>query len=283
LTIKEYKLAIGTAQFGLNYGINNNRGEIPQKEVCEILAFAKNAGINTLDTALSYGNSEKKIGNCPDGFNIISKFPDINNVEESLKETLKNLNRKDIYGYLFHSFKNFLENQEKIKKLYKLKEKLLIKKVGFSIYYPEELEFLLKNEIKFDIIQLPYNILDRRFEKFFELLKEKHIEIHVRSVFLQGIFFKKDIPIKLLPLKSKIKKLEEISKTYNIPLNEILLLFVLKNKDIDKVIIGIDSINHLKINLNVFNKLDEKLKVFEFVDFTYFEEKDEKLILPVNW
>jgi len=281
--MKINKIAIGTAQFGINYGINNKRGEIPQKEVCNILTFAKKQGIDTLDTALSYGNSEKKIGNCQSSFNIVSKFADINNVEESLKKTLKNLKKENIYGYLFHSFQNFLENQDKIDKLYKLKESFLINKVGFSIYYPHELKFLLENKIKFDIIQFPYNILDRRFEKFFKILKENNIEIHTRSVFLQGIFFKKDIPKKLLFLKSKIKDLIKISKTYYIPLNEILLLFVLKNRYIDKVIIGIDSIEHLQKNLNVFNNLDEKLRVFEIIDFAHFEEKNENLILPINW
>jgi aryl-alcohol dehydrogenase-like predicted oxidoreductase len=113
------KIILGTAQFGLNYGISNSRGKIPKKEVFEILNWAKNNNIDILDTAPGYGKSETIIGDFISSqklnFKIISKLPPtgIKDIERFLKTSLKNLKVKSLYGYLFHNFESYQKNPKK--------------------------------------------------------------------------------------------------------------------------------------------------------------------------
>jgi len=279
------KLAIGTAQFGLNYGINNEKGELSQEGINSILDYATEKSIDTLDTAYLYGNSEEKIGKYKnrEKFKIISKFPYIKDINKYINESLNRLKIKQLHAYLSHSFSDIKENIAYIESLYELKEKGLTKKVGFSIYYPEELEFLLDNKVKFDIIQIPYNIMDRRFEKYFPLSIEKGFEIHVRSVFLQGLFFKdiENLPSFFSKVKDKIIELQNLGKQFEINLNEILLTFVLSNKFVSRVIIGVDSLAQLRRNVEFdFNKC---INVLHKIDVDYFLENDENILLPFKW
>lgn len=113
------KLVLGTAQFGLDYGINNKRGKLSKKEVFKILTYAKKNEIETLDTAYGYGDSEKIIGEfikknkiC---FKIISKLPKCNSktVEYIFLKSLAKLSQDKIYGYLIHDFESFLKNNSR--------------------------------------------------------------------------------------------------------------------------------------------------------------------------
>ena len=111
------KLALGTAQFGLDYGIANKKGKVAKEEVFKILEYAHSVGIDTLDTAYSYGESEDVIGkfisNSGKSFNVISKMPDLNSdtvspVNGYFSQTLARLRQKKIYGYLIHKFDNLV-------------------------------------------------------------------------------------------------------------------------------------------------------------------------------
>jgi Predicted oxidoreductases (related to aryl-alcohol dehydrogenases) len=183
------KLCLGTAQFGLDYGINNSRGKIPENEVFEILDYALDNGIEFIDSAYNYGDSEKVIGKFIKGsskgkkLKIISKLPPSNNVYEIVEETLNNLCVKKIYGYLVHNFKFFLENPKIWEKLLKLKNKGKTEKIGFSLYYPEEYYKLEKFEV--DVLQIPYNIFDQRFSNLLPEFKEKALK------FMRGLCFYK--------------------------------------------------------------------------------------------
>lgn len=187
------KIILGTAQFGLDYGVNNKKGRILKKEVFEILNYAWKNKVRILDTALTYGESEKIIGKfikkkrVP--FKIISKLPKANSKTAGgfFSESLARLGQDKIYGYLVHNFKSFLKNNLIWDTLEKLKAKGRIKKIGFSLYYPQELKYLLKHNFNFDIVQFPYNIFDQRFAPHLSLLKKRNIEIHVRSVFFARI------------------------------------------------------------------------------------------------
>ena len=277
------KLAIGTVQFGLDYGINNKTGKVSKEEVFQILYFALKNKIDTLDTAYSYGNSEEVLGSFSNinSFKTVSKFTSIKEVENQLKESLKRLNTSSIYGYISHSFNDIKENLDYWNKVLELKEKGLIQKVGFSLYNPEELEFLFEKEIKFDLLQVPYSILDRRFEKYFPTLKEKNIEVHTRSVFLQGLIFMdlNKLPKYFFPVKKILEKFNKVCKNNNIPKNHLALFFVLKNKYIDKVVIGVDSFQQLKENININLKKLSKLNT-NFDEFIY---NDENILLPYKW
>ena len=286
------KIALGTAQFGLKYGIANKRRKLAKKEVFSILEFAYNQGIDILDTAYSYGESEKIIGEfilqSKKRFNIISKLPNLGNNETSKVETycqmtLRRLNQEKIYGYLIHRFDNILMYEDLWDKLESLKQKELVSKIGVSLYRTEELKFLLNSNNNLDVIQVPYNIFDQRFEEYFPILRKRAIEIHTRSVFLQGLFFLETDRINkyFQSAKNMINKLKQISASYEIPMHSLCLCFVMLNPLIDKVVIGVDSMENLEQNLSFMEYLDKTKNIYKLLKSLKFH--NEKVILPYNW
>ena len=286
------KIALGTVQFGLDYGINNLAGQIPRNEVFEILEFAHKNGICMLDTAAAYGNSETIIGNFISktkiaDFKIISKYSSMEVEEDEINEailvdSIKKLNVKSLYGYLAHDFKKFRNNVKQIKKFLDLKKTGLINKIGFSFYNPQDLQFLIENKIEFDIIQIPYNVFDRRFESYFTILKEKNVEIHIRSCFLQGLVFMKPekLPVNLVGISHKLSQLQSIAANSNISIHFLCLSFCLANTNIDKVILGVDSLQNLKDNISNLNNKTEQTVTDQLCAL---KEENESLILPINW
>lgn len=282
-------LILGTAQFGMKYGINNSRGQIPKERAFEIFNTVINEGIDTFDTAYSYQQSEKVIGeflrSSSKRINVISKLPECasNEVEQKFDESLKSLNMRSFYGYLVHSFDHFRENPGIWASLEKLKRKGKVKKIGFSLYYPSELRYLFRNKLKIDIIQVPFSIFDQRFLPFFVEAKKRGIEINVRSVFLQGLLFKEPDTLnsQFIPVKTRLIKLNRLSDQTRIPLAALCLNFAALTEFVDKIVVGIDSLEQMNEILaaskyaagvnSIFNKLSS-LKVF-----------DENIILPTNW
>ena len=290
------KLCLGTVQFGFDYGIANKRGKPSRKEIFDILNYAHDAGIETLDTAHSYGDSEDLIGSfiakSGKGFNIISKTPhfEVNaaNVRDGLSETLRRLEQESIYGYLLHDFKDMHSVPGHKPGLWPEMESLRdagTERIGFSLYKTEELRYLIENEIEFDIIQAPFNILDQRFKGYFNILKEMHTEVYARSVFLQGLFFERRDRIKrdFNSAWGHLNEIDRISKKYGIPVAALCLSFVMLNDSIDKVIIGVDSLKQLKENIGSLKYMDRANEMREELDLGSFSIEDEDIILPVNW
>jgi aryl-alcohol dehydrogenase-like predicted oxidoreductase len=286
------KIVIGTAQFGLDYGINNKSGKVSKDEVYKILDLLKESGIEFIDTAQAYGDSEFVLGSYLKerniSFQIVSKLQNCTHEEVGIKvqESLERLHIKSLYGILLHSFDTHLKNPLTYKKLSSLKETGIVNKVGFSLYFPNQLTKILEDNIEVDIVQIPYNLFDRRFEKYLPMLKERDIEIHVRSVFLQGLFFMK--PKDLLPnlqeFSRYISLLEKLSLELKISIHELALLFVISNQLIDKAVVGIDNVNHLKDIINVLNNNNK----FELVSsqkhtFSKLEVENEAILIPSNW
>ena len=284
------KIALGTAQFGLDYGINNKRGKITFSEVEKILKLAYENRINMLDTAFAYGNSENVIGSILERqnlkFNIISKLPaDIlpQEVLSYFNQSLKRLKQKKLYGYLLHDFNTFKKNRKIWNILKDLKKTQKIKKIGFSLYYPSEIDFLFENEIDFDIVQIPYSIFDQRFEPYFSKLKKRKIEIHVRSVFLQGLYFKnpKELSSHFNSIKEKINIIKTISISMNISIASICINFALINKNIDKLVIGVDNSQNLIANIKSLQDFDQVTSFYK--DLIRLAINDENIILPFKW
>jgi aryl-alcohol dehydrogenase-like predicted oxidoreductase len=252
----ERRFAIGTVQFGLDYGISNISGKTEEKEVAEILETAWQNGIDTIDTANGYGDSENVLGKqLKHPFRIVTKFSasadSAAKIEESLLNSTKALQTKTVYGFLAHDADLLIKNPELWKSLYGLREKKLVEKIGYSLYTPEQLVQLIDLKIIPDIVQLPYNFLDQRFKPFFQELKSMGTEIHIRSVFLQGLFFMN--PDKLSahfePAKPVLKNLQLALPDRN-DLAAWLLQFVLKEKNIDKVVLGVNNSQQLNANLS---------------------------------
>lgn len=281
------KLALGTVQFGVDYGINNDTGKVSDTD--SVLHFAKEKGINTLDTAQAYGNSEEVIGKFiqqnGNAFNIISKLSpkNINSVSSSFKNTLKELHSQSLYGFMYHNFDTFKQKPESIELLKTFKEEGKIKKIGFSLYFPYEAEYLLDNNIECDIVQLPYNIFDRRFDAVFNRLKQKGVEIHIRSSFLQGLFFmKKDkLPDNFQKVAPKLDTLQKISESTQTSIAELCLQYIAKNSNIDKIVVGVDKLADLKENYSALSVPRIEQSTIDQLD--KLQEDDENIILPINW
>ena len=249
------KLALGTAQFGLDYGVTNSEGKVQVEEVELILGCAKENSINTLDTAASYGNSEEVLGSIGiSDFQIITKtIPLKNGVDEVIKhfqQSLTFLNKSSVNGLLIHNI-NEIEHKNfntLFKELTELKRQGLVNKIGFSIYTPEQVDFLLKN-FDFDLIQVPFNIFDNRLIQGGQLqaLNNKGVEVHARSVFLQGVLLDfNNLSNYFSPWKKEFSIYQETVKDNGLSLLECALNFVLNIREIDKVLVGVNSERQLK-------------------------------------
>jgi aryl-alcohol dehydrogenase-like predicted oxidoreductase len=249
------KIALGTVQFGLDYGISNHGGQVTISEAKNILNYAKDNGIDTLDTAASYGNSEEVLGAVGvDDFQVITKTisleNDVDKVIEGFYQSLESLDQKQIKGLLVHDFSN-IENKEfdvLFSKLNELKQQGLIEKIGFSTYTPEQVDFLLKN-FDFDLIQAPFNVFDDRLARGGQLkvLKNNGVEVHVRSVFLQGLLLDFDSLSDYFSIwDGKFKYYQKIVQESGLSLLEYALNFALNTQEIDKVLVGVNSERQLK-------------------------------------
>ena len=273
------KIVLGTVQFGLQYGINS-AGRPNGEDVRYILSEAAKGGICTLDTSSAYGNSEEILGECitqGEIFKIVSKYPkgDIP-VDEMFNSSLKRLKVNKLYGYLLHHFEVYKNNPTVWDEFVKLKDAGKVQKIGFSLYSPEELEFILNRKSPFDIIQVPFNIFDKKFLPYMKELHEKGVEIHVRSTFLQGLFFKErnELPEKLQPLKKYLLQLDEYSSKTGLSISEIALNYNLHNPYIDGVLIGVDNVEQLKMNLASVKDKPINIEI---------DVKEQELLNPVNW
>ena len=273
------KLVLGTVQFGVQYGINS-AGRPNEETVKRILEVAAKGGINILDTSSAYGNSEEILGDCTtpeEGFKIVSKYPKGETpVGEMFNESLKRLKVDKLYGYLLHHFEVYKNNPKVWDDFVAIKESGKVKKIGFSLYAPEELEFILDHKSPFDLIQVPFNIFDNKFLPLMKELHENAVEIHVRSTFLQGLFFKdrETLPEKLKPMKKYLLQLDEFSKQSGLSTSEIALNYNLQNPYIDGVLIGVDNESQLQTNLSSVKDTPIDIEI---------EVKEQELLNPVNW
>ena len=281
------KLALGTVQFGVNYGVNNKIGIPSYLEISSILDYAYKNGINTLDSASAYGSAEIKIGKLTEHeFNIVSKFSNTNSIEDfdkQLFKTLKSINKESIYGYLAHNSDILFSNPDLWNHLKFQKSKGVIKKIGYSLYTTEQLEKLFELNMLPDLVQIPYNLLDRKFEKYFIQLKKIGVEIHTRSTFLQGLFFLNldNLPPRFELLRNELTELKKICHTSQITMAELALNFVNCNPNIDKILIGVDSLVQLKDNINYLN-VSNFQKNTE-IQIKSINVKFHNMLNPVNW
>ena len=167
-------------------------------------------------------------------------------------------------------------NPEIWKEFLDLKERGKLKKIGFSLYSPSELEILLTDDVPFDLVQFPYNVFDRQFEPYLELLHKRGVEIHVRSTFLQGVFFmvRERLPEKLKPLAPYLTKLDDYAQATDMTVAEVALNFNLQNPFIDGVLIGVDSVGQLQDNLRNISERKVELSI---------DVKEKELLNPGNW
>ncbi|MCT4665391.1 MAG: GNAT family N-acetyltransferase [Flavobacteriales bacterium] len=286
------KLALGTVQFGLDYGINNQKGKPTEARVFEILDQAFASGIRTLDTAEGYGTSMEVIGRyhqqSKNRFGVITKYSSsMKNLDDSFQKRVQKhlevLKVDTLDAYLFHSFQDYKDHIEFNREdLLDLQKEGKIQKIGVSVYTNEEIEEVIQDSLV-SIIQVPFNMLDNTSKRnqVFKKAKDKNIEIHCRSIFLQGLFFKdlewveKQIP----ELFSGVQKIQSLSSN-NLSIQDLALNYVKQNRLIDKLVFGVDTKDQLLMNLDSFSKQlpQELIQEIDCIDIDKIE-----LLNPSNW
>ena len=281
------KLALGTVQFGIRYGINNKSGKPTDVELESILRLAKKAGIELLDSAQGYGDAEERLGKYSEyNFQIITKFKKLESeypFHEELKESLKKLNTKCVYGYMAHDGDLLIENPKWWQGLQEAKCHGIVKKIGYSLYSVNQLESLLAKKMIPDLIQFPYNIFDQRFSPYMPELVSLGVEIHTRSVYLQGLLQMNPTRLSnnLKLLKPNLIKLQDIAIENNLSISELCLSFALSNPFINKVVIGID--NAAQLSENIYISQNDSLSNEVNRELLSIEVTELNLLNPSNW
>ena len=289
MKFKNHKIILGTVQFGLNYGINNQRGQPDADRVSGILDYAFAQGIRTLDSADAYGNAPEIIGRYhasrSEQFEIITKFKAGRDfvAEAWLNQQLEKFAVQSLYACLFHDFQDYQANRRVISEFDGLVGKGLVKKVGVSVYTNQQFLEAIQDE-RISLIQLPYNLLDNDFQRGALLARAKSggKETHVRSVFLQGLFFMDlgKIPKKLASFEPELEELHQLSSQFNIPLESLALNYAMANENIDRVLIGVDSRKQLETNLSA---LHQTLPPEMVATVNRIKVKEVDLLNPTNW
>jgi aryl-alcohol dehydrogenase-like predicted oxidoreductase len=284
------KLAIGTAQFGMNYGVANSIGQPDQNLASSIISYAKSNGIDTIDTAIAYGESEKILGKVGvTDLNIITKLPEKPNnvsnvarwVNEQVESSLIRLGKSSLSALLLHRPHQLLEsdNKDLWHTLLQLKSDKIVEKIGFSIYSPDELDKLW-GSFQPDIFQAPYNIFDRRLTNsgWLKRANEAGVEVHIRSIFLQGLLLmtKKNRPLKFNQWSKHWHKWDKWLNTIDVSPLQASLAFSRSDDRISKIVIGVESLDQIKqilsANSSIINEFPEELS-----------SGDLQLIEPFNW
>lgn len=285
--VARHKLILGTVQFGLDYGINNSAGKPSKEQVFKIFEEAAKAGVTILDTADAYGNASELIGEffsvSKTRFEINTKFKAEKgkSIEAQLTHSLNQLNAEQVNIYFYHRFDEMLEFPETLTELQVLKNQSLINKIGVSVYGNDEFEIAV-NTPEVDAIQLPFNLLDNYSQRGALLKQAKHNgkEIQVRSVFLQGLFFKalNDYPAYLTPLKPYMQTVNEFEN--GMGMEALALSYALAQPEIDNVLIGVDTLEQLQQNLS-YSNTELPTNIVSRINAIHVAETE--LLYPKNW
>ena len=284
------KIIIGTAQLSNNYGIFNKLKSIQNKELKKILNYCKKQNIFYIDLANSYKNSINKLSkNNLVKFKIILKVGSINknnyfsNLKAIVEKTLKELKVKKIYSLMLHDERDikYLGDKKIMEYFLDLKKKNIIQKIGLSIYNFKKLKVSL-NSFPIDLIQVPFNIFDRRIldKKIQKIISKNKIEVHARSIFLQGLLLqdpssRQKIIQKNQSLLNSWDKFNEYHQKKKI-MN--CIKFVSQFKKINKFVFGVDNLDQLKTIVSIIKEIDYNIKLHY-----NFKLKSKKIVDPRLW
>jgi aryl-alcohol dehydrogenase-like predicted oxidoreductase len=283
------KFALGTAQFGLNYGIANTTGKVNLLNASDILHFAHEVGIDTIDTAIDYGDSELTLGRagvCK--WKVGSKLPAVPDdckdvsgwVERAINGSLSRLKLNQLDSLMLHRPQQLLGpiGRELSSALSRVKSGGLSKKIGISVYAPDDLEQLLQ-VLPTDLVQMPCNILDQRLitSGWSKRLKSSGIEICIRSIFLQGILAikKNKRPFQSQQWISMWRIWDDWLQAENLTAIEACVRFAANIPEVCKIVVGVETREQLEMILNVEQ---HPLKVLPS-----WPNFDENILNPALW
>jgi len=255
------RIALGTAQLGQRYGVANRTGQPDLEEARRILAVARAAAIDTVDTAMGYGDSEKVLGAVGvAGLRVITKLPPLPDspgadlgdaLRHEVSGALQRLGADRVYGLLLHRPRDALgpHGATLIDALRGMQRDGLVTKIGVSIYDPAELDALTQT-LDIGIVQAPYNVFDRRLESsgWLDRLTNAGIEVHARSAFLQGLLL-----LDSAQQPPQFAAWQTLWSGWNQWLAERKLMplpaalgFVLRNPSITRVVVGVETAAQLR-------------------------------------
>jgi len=291
------KLGLGTVQFGLDYGISNRNGQTSMNEVVRILAYASANDVSVLDTAALYGESEEVLGKVLSGenrtpFKIVTKTPgfrkailtekDADVLEQTFLDSLKKLHRPSVYGLLLHDCDDAKTPGSEIilERMKQLRSRGLVQKIGVSAYNPVQVDRVMERT-SIDIVQVPFNVLDQRFQRSgcFSRLKNRGVEIHTRSAFLQGALLADptSLPPHFAPHLWRFERFHAVSAAAGLTPLAAALGFVLNRQEVDCCVIGVSTCSELT------EVLQAEARHACHIDFTEVSSEDEALINPSQW
>ncbi len=263
------KLCLGTVQLGMKYGVNNELGRQPtEEESFAVLRAAKQGGVEFLDTASVYGEAETLLGNFgvkQAGFHVISKLrPRLENATDKsavlleVEASLRRLRINHLYGYMLHHAED-IYNEVVVQGMVLAKERGYAEHIGVSVYEPEEALRVVQSGI-WDMIQIPYNVLDQRLDEtdFFEIAKKKHVKVFARSAFLQGLLLMEPehLPTHLQKARLYVEKFRHIVVENHFTPEEGAMLYSYCHPGVDYVVFGVDTEEQLIKNIKVCEKAE---------------------------
>jgi aryl-alcohol dehydrogenase-like predicted oxidoreductase len=282
------RIVLGGAQLGLPYGILNGGETLSREEVARILDTAVDHGIDSIDTAIAYGQSESIIGETSQNrFNIISKLPplpvDISNVSEwvhsQVQGSLSRLKCTSLDALLLHRPQDLTGAQgaELYAAIKSLMAEKMIDRFGVSIYSPDDLEGII-GTFDIHVVQAPLNVFDRRILGVTDQLSALNIEVHVRSIFLQGVLIAspQDRPQRFEPWSEHFALFDEWVRSSGVSAMACCMGFALQQSGIAKLVIGTTSAESLD---EIMNSIPNS--VLEVP--THLQSSVEQLIDPRIW
>jgi aryl-alcohol dehydrogenase-like predicted oxidoreductase len=253
------RLCLGTVQFGLPYGVANASGQVTAAEVQAILRLARDSRIDTLDTAIAYGDSERALGEAGvDDFRVVTKLPlltpdaaqDVDGwVRTHLRDSLGRLRARAVHGLLLHRAGDLSGPQAAplFAALRAVKAEGLVERIGVSIYGPEDLAPIVER-YRIDLVQAPFNIVDRRLERsgWLARLADAGIGVHARSAFLQGLLLMTERPAYFARWSALWSRWQEWLAQSGASATAACLQFALRHAAIEKVVVGVDNAAQLR-------------------------------------
>lgn len=290
------ELGLGTVQFGLDYGVSNARGRVQPDEASRILSEARQRGIRLIDTAVSYGDSERVLGvitNGDDWYRIVTKLPaigrvqvtdrDIEGLRKTVTESLDRLRCSRIYGLLAHRAEDLTSpGGDGIYGLMaELKVAGIVDKIGVSVYTADQIDRIVER-YDIDLMQLPVNVFDQRLIRSgsIDMLHDRSVEIHARSIFLQGLLLMppESMHPRFDPYREYIGDYHSFLTSHGMTPLEGAFTFVRTVPEIDVVVTGVTSVSELEANDRAFHAAG-----LESPDFSRFAVSDEQLVNPATW
>ncbi len=257
------RLVMGTVQFGMPYGATNTRGQVPLQEVAAIVHRADEVGIRLVDTATGYGTSEAVLGGVLPAYSsidVVTKLPpfagfaiaatDITEMHDTVLRSLELLRRSKIYGLLLHHSGDLFKpgGERVVELLDRFKRDGIAERVGVSVYDTEDIDRILK-VFRPDIVQMPINLFDQRFVQSGHVgqLRRAGIEVHARSIFLQGILLTETfrLPHYFRPFAKQFANYSNFIGEHGITRLAACLSFMMEQSGADHVLIGVTSVDEL--------------------------------------